>query len=318
MIVTQFAISVALLGSTIIVFQQNRHLNNLNLGIDKENKIIVNLGEYTSDYPTIRNYFEKIPGINAVTFSSHVPTEDPHGLYTEIENEKGEKIGLEVELNLVDLNYFKTYGIQLVAGENFPRVPLTDSTSFLILSETAAKKFGFSDPDAAIGKKFTQWGKRGKIIGVVKDFNQHSALEVNSAISFQVNPDLFEKMTLSYTSSNISGLLQKLAESWKQATGSKLFDYSFLDELFSKKYLQERRFLIVFSTFSLISILITAIGLLGLTSFITKLRIKEIGIRKSLGASVSSIVILLSKDFLGLVLIAILIGIISGFVVHWL
>ncbi len=168
--------------------------------------------------------------------------------------------------------------------------------------------FGYSSPQEAIGKRFKQWGREGKIIGVMKDFHFRSLQEVIKPLSMRIEPNACNLVSVKVYGSNLPKTIASIENKWKSIIPNKPFSYFFLDDYFDKQYRSEERFGKLFLNFAVLAIFISCLGLLGLASYSTIQRTKEIGIRKAMGASVSNIVNLLSKDFLKLVLISFVIA----------
>src|SRR5579862_9005871 len=185
---------------------------------------------------------------------------------------------------------------------------MTDTTQSMIVNEAAMKMFGYSSPEQIIGKKFDQWGRKGMIIGVVKDFHFRSLQEVIKPLSIRIEPNGCDLVSINISSKNIPATISAIESKWKTLIPHRPFSYYFLDEFFDKQYRAEDRFGNLFLNFAILAIFISCLGLLGLASYSTMQRTKEIGIRKVLGASVANIVNLLSKDFLILVVISFVIA----------
>ena len=210
----------------------------------------------------------------------------------------------------IDNDFISTYDMKLVAGRSYSKDFPSDTTKSMIINESAAKLWGYNDPEKIIGKPFRQWGREGKVIGVVKDFNyvslhsevepltlRHSAIWNNSKFSLKLN------------SNNLSATLTELEERWNQLVPHRPFQYHFLDNKFNNQYEADERFGTVFSVFSGLAIFVACLGLFGLTIYSTSQRTKEIGIRKVLGASLSQIMSILSLDFVKLFLFSLIISI---------
>jgi putative ABC transport system permease protein len=193
--------------------------------------------------------------------------------------------------------------------------------SSAILNEAAARSLGYGDPAKAVGQKFEMWGAKGTIIGIAKDFHYRSLQEAIQPLAFRVlNPGFYNMISVNVAADHLQQTVATLGERWQQLAPQRPFQYTFVDEDFAKLYSSEDRFQKVFLYFGLLAIFISCLGLLGLAAYSTIQRTKEIGIRKVLGASVSTIVGLLSKEFLKLVIIALLIASpIAWFAMHsWL
>ncbi len=208
----------------------------------------------------------------------------------------------------------------MIAGRGFSRDFKTDTTQAMVLNEAAIKMFGYASPEQAIGRRFKQWGREGKIIGVMKDFHFHSLQQGIKPLSMRIEPGGCNLVSVKIAPKNVPATITAIENKWKQLIPKRPFDYFFLDEFFDKQYRSEDRFGRLFLNFAILAIFISCLGLLGLASYSTIQRTKEIGVRKVLGATTSNIVNLLSIDFLKLVLIAFVIAApIAWFSMHqWL
>jgi putative ABC transport system permease protein len=196
----------------------------------------------------------------------------------------------------------------MVAGRAFSKEFGTDTTQAMVLNEAAVKMFGYSSAAAAVGKRFKQWGREGKIIGVMKDFHFKGLQQPIKPLSMRIEPDNTQLVSVNLSSANLPSTIAAIEGKWKTFIPNRPFSYYFLDEFFDKQYRTEERFGKLFLNFAILAIIISCLGLLGLASYSTMQRTKEIGIRKVLGASVSGIVNLLSKEFLTLVIISFVIA----------
>ena len=196
----------------------------------------------------------------------------------------------------------------MVAGRGFSRDFATDTTQSMVLNEAAVKMFGYTSPQQAIGKRFKQWGREGKIIGVMKDFHYRSLQQDIKPLSMRIEPNNCSLVSVNVAAANLPATISSIENKWKTLMPNRPFSYYFLDEFFDRQYRSEVRFGNLFLNFAILAIFISCLGLLGLASYSTIQRTKEIGVRKVMGATVSNIVNLLSKDFLKLVLIAFLIA----------
>ncbi len=177
----------------------------------------------------------------------------------------------------------------------------------MVINESAARSFGYADPQEIIGKRFEQWGREGTIIGVVKDFNYLSLHQTVAPLTLRYS-QYGKYLSLKIKSGNMQQAIRNVERKWEELAPHRPFLYSFLDDSFNQQYEADFKFKNLFTIFSFLAILIACLGLLGLATYSAVQRTKEIGVRKVLGAEVSSIALLLSKDFLKLVLLAILIA----------
>ena len=178
----------------------------------------------------------------------------------------------------------------------------------MIINESAAKLLGYSSPQEAVGRNFDQWGRKGKIIGVLKNFHYKSLQQNIQPLVMRMERWGYGLISIKVASANLPAIIKAIESKWNQLIPNRPFDYNFLDEFFDKQYRSEDRFGSLFTNFAVLAIFISCLGLLGLASYSAIQRTKEIGVRKVLGASVSNIVNLLSIDFIKLVLVAFVIA----------
>ena len=319
LVVSQFTISIGLIIATIIVYNQMRYMRNQDLGFSKDQMIVMNTyGDPAKD--AFKQSLAGIPNVKSVATSSSVPGGGNEGAYSEIENRKGDLQVANLDLYFVDFDYINQFKIKVVAGRGFSRDFATDTTQAMVLNEAAVKMFGYTSPQQAIGKRFKQWGREGKIIGIVKDFHFRSLQQPIKPLSMRIEPGGCNLVSANVSTTNLPGTLTAIETKWKTLIPNRPFSYFFLDEFFDQQYRTEERFGKLFLNFAVLAIFISCLGLLGLASYSTIQRTKEIGIRKVLGASTSNIVNLLSKDFLKLVAVSALIAFpIAWFSMHkWL
>jgi putative ABC transport system permease protein len=188
------------------------------------------------------------------------------------------------------------------------------------MNEAAIKMFGYRKPEEAIGAKFKQWGREGKIVGVITDFHYSSLQHEIKPLSIRIEPQGCQMVSVKVHAGNLAATVASIQNKWNEFIPNRPFSYTFLDETFDKQYRSEDRFGKLFLNFAVLAIFISCLGLLGLASYSTMQRTKEIGIRKVMGASVTNIVNLLSKEFLALVMISFLVAvpIVWYFMSKWL
>jgi putative ABC transport system permease protein len=208
----------------------------------------------------------------------------------------------------VDYDFIPTYSLNLIAGRNFSKSHITDETEAILLNEQAVSYLELDTPTEAIGKTITIGKNQHRVIGVIADFHHHGLHKTIGPLMMQIRPNRFTYISIKTRTENMANTLANLEKSWQDIVPNRPFEYFFLDEDFEKQYRTEERLGRIFTTFSTLAIFIGCLGLFGLISFEAQQRTKEIGIRKVLGASASNLIILLSKDFLKLVLISNLIA----------
>ncbi|MGN6533274.1 MAG: ABC transporter permease, partial [Ginsengibacter sp.] len=311
LVVTQFTISIVLIVATVVVYRQLNFMRNENLGFKKEHNLVIDFHydrRIIDRMDMVQSELTKIPGIQYASVSSAIPGRPNKKFPTTIEGVNHEKNEFQSDAYFVDYNFLKQYGIEIIAGRAFSKNFATDFKESMVINESAVKQLGFSNAGEAIGKHFWQRGGTGQIIGVVKDFHFHSLHEEIKPLTMQVTPGFFTFLTLSVSSDNLQQTINTLEKKWSALVPGLPLIYSFTDETFNAQYIAEARFGKLFICFALLAILISCLGLFGLSSFNTTLRTKEIGIRKVLGASSAGIVQLLTKEFFSLIIIAFLIA----------
>jgi putative ABC transport system permease protein len=312
LVVVQFVISVGLIAGTAIVYKQLNYMRSQELGFQKDQMLLVRLhsGEdMHRNLEVLRREFSALPGVKSVAFSSHTPGESSKTAPVDIENPAGQMQLANVGVYYVDFNFLDQYGIKPVAGRIFSPLFATDSTQAMVVNEAAVKALGYASPEAIIGKRFAHNGRQGAIMGVIKDFHQTSLRHKITPLTLQVAPDHHPRFISISIKGNRSVATLTAAEAvWKSVLPRRPFEYSFLDEVLDRQYRAEERFGELFLYFAGLAICIACLGLLALSAYNASQRTKEIGVRKVLGASASNIVALLSKDFLKLVLVAIVIA----------
>jgi putative ABC transport system permease protein len=310
LVVFQFTITIALVASIFIITQQMNYIKNKSLGFNGNAVIQVDFNgddNVNQQYAAIKNELFKSPYILNVTRHNQNIVGGLGNGWTTTENLKGEEISTSLYGMSVDADYFKTYDMKLAAGRFFSKDIPTDTTKAVLVNEAAVRTFGWQKPENAIGKPFGKGDDRKYVIGVVKDFNFESLHKPVEAlmIYFSRQPG---SISLKVDASHIDEAIAQLKLTWKTLASTVPLQYNFVDDEIAKQYGSELKMEGIFYAFSGLSLLIACLGLFGLSTFVVERKIKEIGIRKVLGANISGIVGLLSKDFLKLVLISILIA----------
>lgn len=311
LVVFQFATSMILIIGTVVIYQQLDHIRNTKVGFDKEQVLVVdNMGITNGDRKILKEEIASLNGVESASFAGYLPVVNSSRSDTSFSTD-----AVMNETNLfnmqswnIDYDYIPTLGMKIIKGRNFSREYGTDSTA-IILNETAVKLAGLENP---IGKKLYSMSRDGNskfytVIGVVQNFNYESLRQNVGALSFRLGPNSWSS-AYRISTADVSALLNTIEAKYKEASSGMPFDYEFLDDAFDNMYRAEQRVGKVAMTFALLAILIACLGLFGLATYIAEQRTKEIGIRKVLGASVSGILSLLSRDFMRLVLIAFLIA----------
>ncbi len=307
LVVFQFIISIALITATIVVYTQLNFMRNRDLGFNKDQEMIIYTNQ-DKNKDAFKQSLASVPGIISTSYSSSVPGDDFTSAYSQFENAKGETQKTNINLFFVDYDYADQYKLKLVAGRTFSKDFGTDSTQAMVINESAAKMLGYNRPSQAVGRNFDQWGRKGKIIGVLKDFNYESLQKKIEPLAMRIETWAYGILSIKMASTNLPATVKAIGNKWNQTIPNRPFDYYFLDESFDKLYHAQDNFGNLFFNFAILAVFISCLGLLGLASYSTIQRTKEIGVRKVLGASVSNIVNLLSVEFIKLVLIAFMVA----------
>jgi putative ABC transport system permease protein len=312
LVVFQFTLSIALIAGTIIVYTQLKYVNRHDLGFQKDQIVIVNFegdGKVEQNIEAIKKSLADQPGVVSVAASRAVPGEFLPNAGTQIEGPDGQMQQQGPFIYEIDFDFIPVFHIPLVAGRNYSRAFLSDSAHSMVINEAAAKLYGYAKPTDAVGKKFSQWGRTGTIIGVVKDFNFRSLHQAVEPLTLRYGyPYNLNRIAVSVKGNNVQATLMRLKKAWDLMAPQRPFMYHFLDESFSEQYEADQHFGKLFTFFSYLAICIACLGLFGLSTFMAQQRVKEIGVRKVLGSSISGIVLLLSKDFIKLILVALVIA----------
>lgn len=319
LVIAQFAISTALIIGTIIVYTQMMYMRNRDLGFNKDQVLVIETkGDKKRE--ALQQVVARLPNIKATSLSASVPGGGFPGAYSEVENKKGDLQITNLDLYFVDFDYIPLYNIKMAAGRAFSRDYKTDSNQAMILNEAAVRMLGYHSPAEAIGKRFKQWGHEGKIIGVIKDFHYKSLQTPIKPLSIRMEWPNFSLLSVKLNAGNVQKTIASIEKEFKTLIPNQPFSYYFLDEFFDRQYRNEERFGRLFMNFAILAIFISCLGLLGLASYSTMQRTREIGIRKVMGASVSNIINLLSKEFLKLVIISFFIAVpVAWYFMHkWL
>jgi len=297
LVIFQFALSIGIIFATLIVHKQMRYIQSRNLGYDKEQVLVIPLNkDLRQNYEGFRNELLTYSGIENMTTSSYVPTRGSAHLALRFE---GRQEYLSQVIYLVDKEFVSTYGLRLLAGKNIQNAISKDGTSEFLVSELTTQEAGYSSPRESIGKSVSFEQYRGHIVGVVKDINIYSLHQAPYAISYMVTPiENHNYLSIRIRPQNISEAMGFIRKTWEAMIPNYPLDYFYLDASFEQMHISDKKMGEIFSIFSILAIFVACMGLFGLGTYIAEQKTKEIGVRKILGASVSSIYSLLSREFL--------------------
>lgn len=315
LIIFQFVISVFLIVSTFIIQQQLYYIQHKKLGYDREHVLVLPVSYGPKNVDLIKTEFKQNTDVKNVSLCYNTPVSILGG-YNMSKPEMPENAQIAVTANPVDNEFIPAAGLQLIAGENLTTQDLKDVSDededaqpvfHFIINESAAKQLGWT-PQEAVGKKmFLDKSRPGYVRGVVKDFNFQSLRNPIKPVVLFPSP-YGNTLMVKITGNHIPQTISFLQEKWKTLVPDRPFEYRFLDDDYNKLYQNELRLGKIMNIFASIAIILACIGLFGLSAYSAQQRVKEIGVRKVLGATVSNIVFVLSKDFIKLAFIAALIA----------
>jgi putative ABC transport system permease protein len=314
LVISQFAVSIALIAATLVVYRQLSFMRNQDLGANIDQVLILKApriqGNFVSSCNTLKDALLTLPSIKNVAASATIPGRDYSNYASDIRSQRSEPgEGTQGVFIDVDENYFGLYQIPFIAGKNFSR----ESRLYreVILSEEAAKTYGFQNPEDAIDKKLVLGGlgrRVVRIIGVTRDYHQRSLKSALQPVIFDPiyasDANLVRYFSIKLAGQNIGQTMNQIKGKWDELYADQPFEYSFLDDLFDSQYKSDQQFGEVFSFFAALAILISCIGLFGLASYANVQRTREIGIRKAIGASIREITFMLVKDSIRWVVLA--------------
>jgi putative ABC transport system permease protein len=324
LLIIQFTVSIILIIGTIVIFQQMQYLRDKPLGFQKHQILTVPIfGSGAFSYgiqidssmsrriTSFSNELSTYSRIKAVTESSQMPGQGfvrgliiPQGYY--------ETDNMFAPWLSVDYNFITALNMQIVAGRDFSKARGSDLANAFIINESAVRAFGWKTPPDAIGKIFVRGkqatGKKGHIIGVIKDFDFNSLNNPMEPLVIDVNPPRFTEFAISIQPDHVNETIARVKQTWDKIFPERVFEYSFLDKDIDDQYKDKANFSRMIACFSLVAILLSCSGLFSLAFFMAIKRTREIGIRKVLGANISSIVIMLSADFVKIVLLSAIIA----------
>ena len=308
LVTLQFAASIALIAGTLIVYQQMHFVRTRNLGFEKEQIIVLPIGNtaISKRAGAFKNELLRYPAIKHVAGSNSVPGGSMMSFGVRPEGKPEDERWTAATIRVDDYDFVETYGMQMAKGRYFSAEFATDASHGVVINEALARSLGWKD---AIGKRLDIVGEleEGRVIGVVKDFNMRSLHHPIDPVALQFAPR-WENLSVRLSGKNIPATLAFLRRTWEAFDAKYPFDYYFLDQRFAQFYKSEHRLLQTFGLFACLAILISCLGLLGLAAFTAEQRTKEIGIRKVLGASVAGAAAELSLGFFKLLLLANLIA----------
>ncbi len=310
----QFSITTILMISTLIINDQMYFIRHKELGFNKDQVLYLRINDNVNrNVKTLANSLLSVPGVSNVSFSSRIPATGWNDSWPVIP--EGHLSRFQLETYFIDYNYFRTLEFEIVAGREFSEKFSSDVQEAFLINEAAVSKFGWKDADNALGKeiRFGSDLRISRVIGVVKDFNDTSLREeIKPAIFIPVTegvePGWFKSnlnfAAIRINTGDIQDTINRLSKVWESTVPELPFNYSFIEESFDRLHINDRKMGNIFKCFSCIAVFIASLGMFGLATFTAENKTKEIGIRKVLGSSVSSIIIMISKNFISLITVA--------------
>ena len=328
LVVTQFVIGIMLMVGTLVIYNQLTFIGSKYLGFSTQQTLVIAARMYGHSrtplpFEAMRHEFAAHPGVLEVAVTGNVPGTDPRQspFFLEGMNNQDDMAQTTWNLYTVDYDFLETMGIEVIDGRSFSRDMPADEEDAFLLNEAAwrqARQRLGPTWDAPVGKKIDRYtrddlawvlGKPGQVIGVVQDFHYQSLHYQIAPLVLQLNPQSRDHFAVRLQTDDAPGTLARLEATWRAFLPERPFEYYFLDAAFDALYRAERRMATLLSVFTGLSLIIACLGLFGLAAFTAEQRTKEIGIRKTLGASLADIVVLLSKGFAQLVLVAFVVAV---------
>jgi putative ABC transport system permease protein len=311
LVVFQFAVSIALILSTFIVYDQFKYMLSQDTGFNKDHVVVIDISNTPyavrgKKYESVKQRLLSYHGIISVTATGAVPGKPGWRGQFVFPEGRSQKDGLAVEYIAVDHDYVKTLGLKVIAGRDFSDLHGSDWDQALLINETAVEAMGWGTPENSIGKRIDSPSgyPEGVVVGVVKDYNHHDLKERIWQTVFDINPGSMNYFAVKFETGNISIVMSHIEQVWNEMYSGYDFNYFFLNEEYAAQYESEEKLLNIFGTFALLAIFISCLGLLGLISYMVRQKTKEIGIRKVLGGTVRNITKILTWEFLRLIILA--------------
>ncbi|QGY44681.1 FtsX-like permease family protein [Maribellus comscasis] len=302
----QFTVSIALVISFLFVFKQINYLHDKNLGLDKENVVVIpSTPQLNEKLDVFKQQLVQNPNILSASASKRTPSQGlwDSGSAEVVSDGSSNPLDFRLANIRVDEDFLTTYKIELAAGKNFEK--FSESNTGYLINETAAKKIGWDSPEDAIGNQIDYSGQVERIIGVTKDFHYESLHIPLAPVIMMYRPESFNTVSIRITPFEKTKTLAFIENIWQQYNlQENIFSYEFIDDRFNRLYTAEENIKQLLNYFMIVALSIAILGLTGLSMFIIQRRVKEIGIRKVNGAKVSEVMALLNKDFVRWVVVA--------------
>ncbi len=321
LVVFQLMVACMLLSGSLMLIKQLNFLSDQPLGFQKDHIINIPLtsqnlnaifsradSTYRSRIQTFRDRVEAQSGVQSTAASSGIP-----GLGTVYRGTIPEGFSQDDNMFIADLavdyDFISAYRLEIKAGRSFSRDFGTDETEAFIVNETAVKEFKWGSPAEALGKTINREGKKGKVIGVVNDFNMATLTTPMGSLVMEIDPNQWNTINVRFTNANVTTTIEKVKEEWNTLFPEKSFEFTFLDATLDQQYSNFQNFGKIIQSFTVIAILISCLGVYGLVLFVVQRKVKEIGVRKVLGASIGGILRLIYSEFLWLLLLGFMLAV---------
>ncbi|HEY0741129.1 MAG TPA: ABC transporter permease [Chryseosolibacter sp.] len=313
LVVTQFAISIFMLISTLIVFDQLKFMRTKDLGFDKEHVVRLNLAgpELQSKASVLADRLRQSSHVTGVGMATSSPGQNVSKQLFKVEDNDGKMTDRGVDLFFADFDFVKSMGMKIVQGRDFSRDIPSDTTYAVLVNEAMVKRMGWTNP---LGKRYllqnggpNNTDIERRVVGVIKDYHQNSLYDVIEPLMIVLDRN-FRFVFVRTAEGDVQKSLASIESIWKEVYPAQPFEYQFLDNDFNSQYRADEKRSQIFTAFSILTVIIACLGLLGLAAFTTEQRTKEIGVRKVIGASIQNLVFLVSKEFFLLVGLGMLIA----------
>jgi putative ABC transport system permease protein len=309
LVITQFFISQLLIIGTVIAVKQMNFVNDADLGFDKEAVLVIPCATDSISLPRINSFKQQVlalPGVRSASFMSDQPSSDNNSATNFYFNNSKKDPGFDVFLKIGDADYFKTFGLRFLAGRGYA---ISDTAKEIVINQTLMQKLGIKRPEEALGKTFAFGDNKWyPICGVVEDFKTNSMRDAVKPIAIYPQKVYEGEVAIKIHTGRLAPTVASVQKLWERSYPEYAYTGFFLDENIAKFYSQENHLELIYKIFALVAIFISCLGLYGLVSYMAVQRTKEVGIRKVLGASVTSIVYLFSKEFMVLITVAFVIA----------
>ena len=326
LIVLQFSISMLIILSLVVISKQLYFMQHQELGFKKQHLLVIDFqfnDQIRMHTATIKNALYEIPGIKSASFSAYFPGKQNKKYPLTIVNSSGESNELQTNFYFVDNDFFNQYGITVLAGHLFTGSDSINHQS-MVVNESMMKSLGYSQPGELIGKRYSQRFvgtiQEGTITAVVKDFHYASYADPIQPLAIRTLPVFYTFLSLSVASDDMSKTIATIEKKWRQMAPTLPISYFFADEAYDNQYNAEARFKKLFTCFAVLAVILSCLGLLGLSIHASASRAKEIAIRKTLGASFVNILRLVTRDIVVLIIVSFFIAIPLGWMImnNWL